>query len=114
MGGQVTVAKFAARRDLVKATLKSQLPQPPSSSRSFSNPEALRLRCFSAQLGACAICGQPLDPSRLHDGTYAHLDHRVAWARGGRTAVENAQLVHAGCNLSKGAGVGSACPRGEG
>ena len=114
MGGQVTVAKFAARRDLVKATLKSQLPQPLSSSRSFANPEALRLRCFSAQLGACAICGQPLDPSRLHDGTYAHLDHRVAWARGGRTAVENAQLVHAGCNLSKGAGVGSACPRGEG
>ncbi|EOD19207.1 hypothetical protein EMIHUDRAFT_243158 [Emiliania huxleyi CCMP1516] len=116
MGGQVTVAKFAARRDLVKATLKSQLPQPLSSSRSFANPEALRLRCFSAQLGACAICGQPLDPSRLHDGTYAHLDHRVAWARGGRTTAENAQLVHAGCNLSKGAGggSGSACPRGEG
>lgn len=45
----------------------------------------------------CARCGKPLD---WKDFT---VDHIVAYARGGRTSLKNAQPMHRGCNSSKGA-----------
>lgn len=45
----------------------------------------------------CGICGQ-----RILDAESAEVDHVVPFSRGGRTTIENAQLVHSVCNKSKG------------
>lgn len=46
----------------------------------------------------CQICGQ-----QIADIDDAHLDHRIAFTKGGKTVDENAALTHRWCNLNKGA-----------
>ncbi|MFJ3755446.1 HNH endonuclease [Streptomyces sp. NPDC090080] len=45
--------------------------------------------------GLCQRCGIPL-------GTGWHADHRIPWADGGPTTIENGQALCEGCNLRKG------------
>lgn len=45
----------------------------------------------------CAICGQPI--TNMKDCT---IDHIVPISRGGMTTLENCQLAHFRCNVSKG------------
>lgn len=47
----------------------------------------------------CAICGQ-----KVADIDDAHVDHTLAYVKGGPTTDDNASLTHRFCNLSKGAG----------
>lgn len=47
----------------------------------------------------CAACGQQI---KTFDD--AHVDHKLAWAEGGKTEKANGQLMHRFCNLSKGTG----------
>jgi hypothetical protein len=49
----------------------------------------------------CVICSQS-----IVDIDDAHVDHKLANAKGGATVDENAALTHRYCNLSKGAGNG--------
>ncbi|MGK3746583.1 MAG: hypothetical protein ACI8RD_009855 [Bacillariaceae sp.] len=58
---------------------------------------------FDSQDGICSICNTDIDTNRLNDKSYVHIDHKKAYANGGRTTRDNAQLVHAKCNQSKGA-----------
>ena len=46
----------------------------------------------------CAICKQKI--AVIED---AHVDHKLAYSKGGPTVDENAQLTHRYCNMSKGA-----------
>lgn len=45
----------------------------------------------------CGICG-----NQIRSVEDAHVDHKEKFADGGRTVIENAQLTHRYCNLSKG------------
>lgn len=45
----------------------------------------------------CKICNQKID--RINE---AHVDHVIPWSLGGETTIENAQLSHRTCNISKG------------
>lgn len=46
--------------------------------------------------GMCGICGDPADFSNWH------LDHIIPLSRGGTHTLENVQVSHVYCNLSKG------------
>lgn len=60
----------------------------------------LRKLLIAKSVGSrCELCGRPLLP---HQGL--HMDHRVARKWGGRDDLRNLRIVHAGCNLSRGAG----------
>lgn len=54
---------------------------------------------WGSQHGLCALCAQA-----MLAGCY-HVDHIVPLARGGSSRIENLQLLHARCNLRKGARV---------
>ena len=53
--------------------------------------------------GICGLCGQPVDRSLAYphpmSGT---VDHVVPLSRGGAQSLDNTQLAHARCNISKG------------
>ncbi len=51
----------------------------------------------------CALCGQPLDPTRIS------VDHIVALADGGSSDLENLRPVHPRCNSRRGAGRKRGC-----
>ena len=47
----------------------------------------------------CQLCGGPVDPADVH------LDHIKPFSLGGPTTVDNLQVAHSRCNMSKGARV---------
>ncbi len=63
-------------------------------------PRDKKEQLFSAD-PTCTICKQ-----KIVDIDDAHVDHKLASAKGGPTNDENASLTHRYCNLSKGAGNG--------
>ena len=103
--GQVTAKKFLESKDILLQAIRPVLEQanPPRGSRAFRDPDELRKQLFQAQGGKCGICQQTLDPDRILDGRYAHLDHVIPYSQGGATDSNDASLVHAECNLVKGA-----------
>ena len=62
--------------------------------RAFSQEEKVTM--YARQHGKCAICGDPYDIRDMHG------DHIVPWSRGGRTNLENGQMLCTTCNLKKG------------
>lgn len=70
------------------------------------NEKVLSLRTFdddikktvyTQQEGKCAICGKPFDIGEMHG------DHIIPWSKGGKTVIENCQMLCRDCNLKKGA-----------
>ncbi|MFB6866590.1 DEAD/DEAH box helicase family protein [Streptomyces virginiae] len=53
---------------------------------------------YSLAGGLCELCGEEL-------GSGWHADHRIPWAAGGPTVIENGQALCAGCNQTKGDGM---------
>jgi 5-methylcytosine-specific restriction endonuclease McrA len=110
VSGTVTVPKFMERKDTIHKALQKVLKkaadkqrQQPRRSRNFKNIETLRRDLYIAQIGRCPICGQTIDPKRIQDGDYVHIDHIKPWSKGGSSTKGNAALTHATCNMSKGA-----------
>jgi superfamily II DNA or RNA helicase len=56
---------------------------------------AQRQVLFELAEGSCQVCGVEL-------GVGWHADHRVPWADGGPTTIENGQALCEGCNAKKG------------
>ena len=54
---------------------------------------------FDAQEGLCGICSDVMD---LNNFRTLHVDHKQPLSRGGTDDIENLQLTHARCNLTKG------------
>ena len=52
---------------------------------------------FERQHGLCGICGQ-----QIVNMDVAEIDHIIPYSKGGKTTLDNAQLVHMHCNRSKG------------
>lgn len=53
--------------------------------------------------GRCRHCGCQVVRTFQQVPQQANFDHIIPWARGGRTTLENLQLLCRKCNLSKGA-----------
>jgi 5-methylcytosine-specific restriction endonuclease McrA len=52
--------------------------------------------------GICQICGDPVDLAAEHpDPFYASIDHKVPMSRQGGHEIDNLQLAHLHCNISK-------------
>ena len=77
------------------------------STRKPSDERLLSLRAFSEnekktmyarQNGVCPICGKKFELKEM-DG-----DHKKPWSKGGKTTLENGQMLCRSCNLKKSAG----------
>lgn len=60
-----------------------------------------RATMYAQQGGKCAICGKPFDAKDMH------ADHIIPWSQGGRTTLDNGQMLCVTCNLQKKAKMGS-------
>lgn len=54
-----------------------------------------RITMYKKQNGLCAICGKPFDIKEMH------ADHIKPWSKGGKTTLENGQMLCTTCNLKK-------------
>ncbi len=61
-------------------------------------PLGLRFRVLSRDRFKCVLCGD--HPARNPDCDL-HVDHVVAWSRGGRTEMENLRTLCAQCNVGR-------------
>ena len=59
-------------------------------------PEKYYEALFAIQKSACALCGK-----RVTKNTRS-IDHKIPCSKGGSDRLTNLQLVHRGCNSSKG------------
>ena len=61
--------------------------------RQFSMED--RLTMYARQLNKCAICQKTFDIKDMH------ADHVIPWSRGGKTTLDNGQMLCTTCNLKK-------------
>lgn len=52
---------------------------------------------YANQGGRCRLCNKPFDLEKMH------ADHVIPWSRGGKTSIENGQMLCIQCNLKKSA-----------
>ncbi len=57
--------------------------------------EADRVTMYHRQGGKCAMCGLPFEFKEMHG------DHIIPWSKGGKTTLDNGQMLCAKCNLKK-------------
>lgn len=50
---------------------------------------------YTQQGGKCAVCGQSFDFKDMHG------DHIKPWSKGGKTVIDNCQMLCRDCNLKK-------------
>lgn len=65
--------------------------------RQFSMED--RLTMYARQLNKCAICNKTFDMKDMH------ADHVKPWSRGGKTTLDNGQMLCTTCNLKKSNGL---------
>lgn len=95
LGDTDSSATRERRREILKGLLFSLYDR--RDERRIFSSEQRRIIWNSDEKRVCAKCHKPLT---WDDFT---VDHIVAWVKGGRTNLKNAQLMHRGCNSSKGA-----------
>lgn len=92
------------RKEILTDVIMSAVDiRPTSEKRLFQRDDSLIKYLWDLQKGTCVECTEIIHEERIFDATYTHIDHRVPYAKGGKTEIENAQLLHACCNMSKGA-----------
>lgn len=64
-------------------------------------PASFRLPLLTAQNNKCALTGRYISPSDALNPEITHLDHTLAYIKGGKTTLENSQLVYKLANLQK-------------
>lgn len=63
-------------------------------------PLGLRYAVLNRDRFRCVLCGR--SPA-THTAVTLHVDHIIAWSRGGKTVLENLRCLCGDCNLGKGA-----------
>ena len=67
----------------------------------FYDPK-FRFMFWQRQDGICPLTNKSIEARFIYDGKVTHVDHTVAWSKGGQTNSENGALVFASANLEKG------------
>lgn len=62
-------------------------------------PLKLRLEVLKRDQFRCVFCGRT---PATEAGVVLHIDHKVAFSKGGKTTIKNLQCLCANCNLGKG------------
>jgi hypothetical protein len=70
---------------------------PPEAKRQI--PLGLRLKVLDRDGYSCVLCGKT---PALQRGVILHIDHRIPFAKGGKTELNNLQVLCSDCNLGKG------------
>ena len=73
---------------------------PPSDWGPRGVPLGLRYAVLNRDRFRCVLCGR--SPA-THAAVTLHVDHIIAWSRGGKTVLENLRCLCGDCNLGKGA-----------
>lgn len=60
-------------------------------------PDSIKQTKYAKQHGYCSICGKHFELEQMH------ADHKTPWSKGGRTTLENCQMLCTEDNLRKGA-----------
>jgi len=94
--GDTDSAATRHRRAELLRTLLASLFEFKDDLRIFT-PEQRRLIWNTEEKRVCRICKKP-----LHWDDFT-VDHIVAWIKGGKTDIKNAQMAHRSCNSKKGA-----------
>jgi hypothetical protein len=94
--GDTDSAATRNRRAELLRTLLASLFEFKDDLRIFT-PEQRRLIWNTEEKRVCRICKKP-----LHWDDFT-VDHIVAWIKGGKTEIKNAQMAHRSCNSKKGA-----------
>lgn len=88
------------------AELAQFIPEPAPKSRKARQREALRVRLYAAQGGACSLCGEQMSLNRGDSPDtprlYATFDHQIPKCMGGRNSKGNLKLAHLQCNFRRG------------
>lgn len=58
-------------------------------------PEDIKISVYTKQKGICKICGKPFDIE------FMEADHITPWSQGGKTTIENCQMLCRECNRRK-------------
>lgn len=67
-------------------------------------PERLRLAVIARDGYVCQLCGGVVKPADVH------IDHVLPESMGGPAVLDNLQVAHSFCNISKGARIGERAP----
>lgn len=81
-------------------SVKSDQVDRPAARRTARDPSLrLRFKVLQRDCFCCVQCGA--SPAKTPD-VVLHVDHMVAWSKGGETTIENLQTLCSKCNLGKG------------
>lgn len=62
-------------------------------------PLGLRFKAFRRDRFKCVLCG---DSPPINPRCVLHVDHIIAWSKGGKTTIENLRTLCASCNVGRG------------
>lgn len=94
LGGIRQKEKRVKRVELISAVLKKHAIEL-DKKRSFD--PSLKMKLWHLPGGhECQICHKP-----IHEFHSATVDHKMPWAKGGKTEESNAQIAHKSCNKKK-------------
>lgn len=90
-----TVDSLAYRHDFLKKSLLSTVPNLPQKDPQRSFDEAQRQVIFRKYKGICQKCGKECAWNAWE------ADHIIPWSKGGKTEIENGQVLCPTCNAQK-------------
>jgi hypothetical protein len=96
------IDSIRSRMDFLLRNLLERFPtlSRKDNQRGFTNPQKLAI--FRRDKGVCQVKLKCRGVKITWDDW--HADHKIPWAKGGKTTVKNGQVSCTACNLSKGSG----------
>jgi hypothetical protein len=95
----VALEQFVEYANSTEVSAPARAEEKPSARTTGRDPSLrLRFKVLSRDRFTCQQCGA--SPAKMM-GVELHVDHIVAWSKGGETAMENLQTLCSKCNLGK-------------
>ena len=94
-GGTINRHEHFTERNITRFTPREKTHA--SAIKETRSKQFIRKQLINKNGAICSLCDKPIET--MKDCT---IDHIVPISKGGLTAIENCQLAHRSCNLSKG------------